>query len=125
MEAHNCPTLSAKRAATYLQAPVSHAMVTAWRRNHGQQQLSLEGIYHHTLDAGTKPPWLLLLPDDVSIDINLNMVLYNILETVSKGKLCSPHHLAAFTKLLSAMHVTKKKNEQAGTQLSPISDEQQ
>lgn len=71
-----------------------------------------------------KLPWLLLLPGDLGVDINLNMVLYNKLEAVSKGKLYSSYHLADFIKLISAIYVTKKKKEQAGTQQSPTSDKQ-
>lgn len=41
------------------------------------------------------------------------MVLCNKLETVSKGKLYAPYHLAAFIKLISAIYVTKKMSKLA------------
>lgn len=41
------------------------------------------------------------------------MVLYNKLKRVSTGKLYSPHHLAAFIKLVSAIYVTKKMSKLA------------
>lgn len=55
-----------------------------------------------------KPPWLLLLPDDLRVDRNLNVILYNKLEMVSKGKLYSPYRLAAFSKFISVTNTMSK-----------------
>lgn len=60
-----------------------------------------------------KPPWLLLLPHDLRVDRNLYVILYNKLEIVSKGKLYSPHYLAAFIKFISAIYATKTMSKLA------------
>lgn len=71
-----------------------------------------------------KLPWLLLLPDDLGVDINLNMVLYNKLEAVSEGKLYSSYHQLILSNSLVPSMSPKKKNEQAGTQQSLTSNKQ-
>lgn len=56
-------------------------------------------------------PRLWLLPADLGVDKNLNMVWCNKSETVSEGKTHSPYHPAAVIRLISAIYVTNKMSK--------------